>query len=424
MHELYELMSYLAIGGLLPVWALHPKLRAGFRQRLGLYRDAEALPTSDGPRVWFHGASAGDLLALRPMVSLLRERVPNAFIVASAITKSGFEMAGRCLGQTVDQIVYMPFDLPGATRRALAHLRPDLLVLEYTEIWPNFIQAARDSGARVVMTNGRLSEDHLRRYRWLQRIAGNQLRKFDMLLMRTSEEAERALLLGAQPAQVHVTGNTKFDNLSEPVSQDLVGDLAEYFGLGDAPLWVAASTHEGEEMRIIEAYLGLRANHPKLRLLLAPRYPERARRVGAMAEAKGLEVAYRRLAGKSEVTPTTAPVMVLDSIGELSSVYALATIVFVGGSFVRRGGQNILEPASMGCPVIFGPNMANFKDSVEILLGRGGIQVRSQAHLVRVLEGLLANDEERLRVGAMARSSVGKSRGASARNVSYLIDVL
>jgi len=417
-RALYVLLSTLAFLLLSPLLLLARKTRRGALERFGFYRPG-TLAEGGWPRVWLHGASAGDLQALAPMIARFRERFPDARILLSTITDTGRAMAEQRLRAQVDGLVYAPWDLAGSTRRAMRALRPDLLVLEYAELWPNFIHAARVSGARVVLTNGRLSPDRLRGYRTLFALFGNPLAELDLLLMREDEEAERALALGAPLDRVWVTGNTKFDGLAGPAPSAEDEALRTALGLPlDAPVLMAGSTHEGEEEQLLAVWQRLRELHPQLRLVLAPRYVDRAARVQALAQARGVE-AGRRTGG-----PAGAPVMVLDTIGELSRAYRLATVVFVGGSFTARGGQNILEPASQGRPVLFGPRMENFRDSVQVLLGRGGIQVADAEQLYRVLSELLDRPDVLANLGALAAQSVRQVSGASQRNVDLVARLL
>lgn len=419
MHLLYALASYALFLIALPVLLTHPKLRHGVRQRLGLY--APSLDVGRGsPRIWLHGASAGDLLSLQPMMKELKARRPGCCIIVSTMTNSGQEMARKKLVEA-DVVVYAPYDLPGATARAMRALRPDLLVLEYTEIWPNLIRAAHRAGARLALTNGRFNPDKLSRYRALFRAIGNPLGAIDCFLMRSEEEAERALQLGAAPDRVRVTGNTKFDALVIDDAQGKEQALRAEMGLSaGAPVFMAGSTHEGEEELVLAVYARLAERHPGLQLVVAPRYVERAGRVMAMAAEAGLDVRLR----SGGAAAGSAAVTVLDTIGELAVAYRLARLVFVGGSFVTRGGQNVLEPAAQGKPVLFGPHMENFKDSVQVLQGRGGIQVGTPEQLFKVADELLSRPDQLEELGALARRAVSAIRGASARNVEHLLATL
>ncbi|MDP1915913.1 MAG: glycosyltransferase N-terminal domain-containing protein [Myxococcales bacterium] len=419
MRLLYVIATWLAFVVLFPVLSLMKKTREGLGQRFGFYPPS-LLPKGGAPRIWLHGASAGDLLALSPMIVRLRAKFPDAKVIISTITNTGALMARERLSKQIDAVVYAPWDLFGATRRAVRALAPDLLVLEYTEIWPNLIRAAHDSGARIALTNGRFSAPHLGRYRAFFTLIGNPLDDIDLFLMRADDEAERVLSLGATPDRVQVTGNTKFDALvpSSEAAEDQL--LRTALGLnGAGRVWIAGSTHEGEEELLLEVYKRLVVEVPDLRLVIAPRYIDRAPRVLSLVEAAGLHGGLRSLGN-----PQGAPVVVLDSIGELARAYRLATVVFVGGSFTTRGGQNILEPAAQGRPVLFGPHMENFKDSVGVLVGRGGLQVKDPDNLFKVLAELFARPETIESLGVLARQAVRQVSGASDRNVAALARLL
>lgn len=419
MRLLYVIATWLAFVVLFPVLSLMKKTREGLGQRFGFY-PSSLLPKGGAPRIWLHGASAGDLLALSPMIVRLRAKFPDAKVIISTITNTGALMARERLSKQIDAIVYAPWDLFGATRRAVRALKPDLLVLEYTEIWPNLIRAAHESGARIALTNGRFSAPHLGRYRAFFTLIGNPLDDIDLFLMRADDEAERVLSLGATPDRVQVTGNTKFDALvpSSEAAEDQL--LRTALGLnGAGRVWIAGSTHEGEEELLLEVYKRLVVEVPDLRLVIAPRYIDRAPRVLSLVEAAGLHGGLRSLGN-----PQGAPVVVLDSIGELARAYRLATVVFVGGSFTTRGGQNILEPAAQGRPVLFGPHMENFKDSVGVLVGRGGLQVKDPDNLFKVLAELFARPETIESLGVLARQAVRQVSGASDRNVAALARLL
>ncbi len=419
MHLLYAIASYVLFVVALPVLLWHPKLRHGVPFRLGFYRRSFELGRGS-PRIWLHGASAGDLLSLQPMMKELKARLPGSCIIVTTITNSGLAMARKKLVEA-DVICHAPYDLFGATRRAVAALRPDLLVLEYTEIWPNLIRAARKANVKIALTNGRFNPRKLSRYKAFFRAISNPLRRIDCFLMRSDEEAERVLALGAAPDRVWVTGNTKFDALVLDGPAGREEALRAEMALDPSrPVFMAGSTHEGEEELLLDVYAKLRGRHPGLQLVIAPRYVERAGRIMALAVDAGLPVRLRSAgaaAGHADVT-------ILDTIGELAAAYRLATLVFVGGSFVTRGGQNVLEPAAQGKPVLFGPHMENFKDSVQVLQGRGGLQVQSPEQLLRVADELLSRPDQIEELGTLACASVGAIRGASARNVEHMLSIL
>ncbi len=419
MRAIYILLSYVVFALALPVLCLHRKTRDGLWQRLGIFGPGD-LPADGAPRLWLHGASAGDLLALAPMIDRLRARFPHARIIISTITNTGYLMARERLAGKVDAVIYAPWDLWGATRRAVRAVRPSLLVLEYTEIWPNLIRATHRFGAKIALTNGRFSPTHLGRYRALFAAAGNPLADVDLFLMREDDEAERVLSLGAARGRVKVTGNTKFDALVPLREPEEDVSLRRAFNLpAGARVWIAGSTHEGEEELLLDVYRRLLREFPDLRLVIAPRYIDRADRLVALANEAGLNAGLR-----SKGNPEGARVVILDSIGELARAYRLATFVFVGGSFTTRGGQNILEPAAQGRPVLFGPHMENFRDSVQVLVGRGGIQVNDADHLHRVVAELLSQPDELRELGILAQGAVRQVSGASERNVDCLVALL
>lgn len=415
MRFIYVIATWLLFVALFPILALMRKTRDGFWERLGFYPKG-LLPKPGSICIWLHGASAGDLLALSPMIDRLRRRFPEAKVIVSTLTNTGHLMATERLKRSIDAVIYAPWDLFGATRRAVAAVKPDLLVLEYTEIWPNLIRAAHSCGARVALTNGRFSSRHLNRYRALFKLVGNPLDDIDLFLMREEDEAERVLQLGAARDRVRVTGNTKFDALVPLAAAMVDHSLREALGLRPgARVWIAGSTHEGEEQLLLSVYKRLIVDAPELALVIAPRYLERAQRVAQLVREAGLHVGFR-----SNHNPEGAPVVVLDTIGELARAYRLATLVFVGGSFTSRGGQNILEPAAQGKPVLFGPSMENFHDSVQVLVGRGGIQVKDEEQLARVMAELLSRPDSIESLGALAQGAVRQISGASDRNVEAL----
>jgi 3-deoxy-D-manno-octulosonic-acid transferase len=429
MRWVYVLLTWCAGLVLVPLLALMKKTRSGQRERLGFIDASKVLvagrtefgdvPKSLKPRIWLHGASAGDLLALAPMIDRLRKKYPQSYIMVSTITNTGYLMATERLRSQIDLVIYAPYDFFFSTRRVVAVLKPDLLVLEYTEVWPNLIRAAKRSGAKVVITNGRFSKKNLHRYRLFFALIGNPLCDLDVLMMREEEEAERALKLGATSSQVRVTGNTKFDALA-PLSEAPVDlELQRALGIVNERVWIAGSTHEGEESILLQVFRRLKVVAPDLKLVLAPRYIERAARVVGLVKAAQFSVSLR-----SQHESKRSEVVVLDSIGELPRAYKLATLVFVGGSFIPRGGQNILEPAAQGKPVLFGPRMENFRDSVQVLVGRGGIQVNDAEHLFRVMSDLLTRPKSLAGLGVMAKATVHQVKGASDRNVEIMSQIL
>ena len=414
MTFVQSIFSYLAFCIAFPFLATNKKIRRDFRRRFGFYNQGE-VPKADGPTIWFHGASAGDITALHPTVVALRALEPKACIVVSSVTNSGYTTAQK-LEADFNYITYQPYDIPGPVHRTLNAIQPHALVLEYTELWPQLIFACKNRGIPVFLHNGRFSAAGMGKYKLLFRLVGNLVSPLTKLLLRDEHEAGRARELGAQESQILVTGNTKFDNTGANLDSTKAAVLREHLGIKDGELvWVAGSTHEGEEELLLKVFSRLRQEFPALRMIIAPRYAHRGERIANIVKAQGFTCQLR-----SSKTKIPADVSVLNSVGELAACYALGTVVFVGGSFVSRGGQNILEPASWGRPVIFGPHMHNFPDAVKVLLGRGGLQAATAKQLEEIILRLLRQPEYRQKLGKLAVNQIQAIRGAAQRNAQEI----
>jgi len=418
MQILIALLSYLGFFLLTPLLFTHPKLRNGFLARMGLY-SSDHFGKKKQQRILLHGASAGDVLALIPLVRELRKLSSDREYILSTITNSGHAMA-KLNSEHFDHITYMAYDLPGATGRMLDHIQPDILILEYTELWPNLIHQAKKRGVGMAMHNGRISQSQYRNYRVLFRIGGNILQKLDLLLMRSEADAERALALNAPKERTLISGNTKYDNLVQRIEQEKQQALRKACGLReDSLVWVAGSTHEGEEELLFQTYLQLKIAFPQLAFVIGPRYADRAPRLGEIANTMDINFQLR-----SENKAENSNITIIDTIGELSLAYSLANVVFVGGSFTLRHGQNILEPAACAKPVVFGPNMDNFSDAVALLLGRGGIQVANQEQLYKTLLELLGKKDEMVQLGLMAKKNIQHLAGVAEKNAKQIEELL
>ncbi len=403
-----------------PLLVWHPRLRCTLKDRLGLYPN---LPPKAGPwRFWLHGASGGDLVTLVPLAQSLKAVAPGSEIIATALTRSGIEMANR-YKDVFDHVYGQPMDGLFAPHRAFSRLKPDALILEYAEIWPGLIHAARKHDAIVVLNNGRIAPENVIKYRFLSKVCGGIFQKIDAFLMRNEDEARCVRAAGAQSDRVWVTGNTKFDALKGPESFERIQKLKHGLRIpNDVDVWTCGSTHEGEEGILLNVFKKLRKTVPELRLIIAPRYTERGSRIVDLAIEKGFHVWQR---SQGDVTEGEhVDVYVMDTMGELQAAYGLATITFVGGSLVPRGGQNILEPAAESKAVLFGPMMATQKDLVEALVGRGGIQIQDESHLSKVLTSLFLNPDERVSLGTMAAHQVAQIKGASQKNAHHILDIL
>ena len=422
MHILYSLL--LTAGFVLAVpWFLWKGRATGkylrtFRERMG------RLPVYlnvDGDRsVWIHAVSVGEVLAARPLVPVLRERYPGHRLFLSTTTLTGNAVAKKSV-RGVDGLFYAPLDFPHPVRRALEVLNPSLLVLVETELWPNLVHEAKRRGTRIALVNGRISPRSFPRYQRVRRLLSPLFSEIDLFLMQGEVHAERVRALGAAADRVHVTGNLKFDAVEPGRLPERLARLLQ--GGEPRPLWVAGSTVGGEEELVLSAYHRVRERVPQARLLVAPRHPERFPLVPPLVEAAGF-----RCLRRSALDPAAwrdGEVLLLDTLGELSQVYALASVVFVGGSLVPSGGHNILEPAVAGKAVVVGPHMENFQEIADQFRSESAmVQVSSPDELAREVSALLLDDERRRGLGERARELVDRNRGAVSRTVHALSSLL
>ncbi|MGE5724527.1 MAG: 3-deoxy-D-manno-octulosonic acid transferase [Acidobacteriota bacterium] len=422
MYFLYTLglALWLLLGT--PVWLLqmlrHGKHRAGLRARLG--NVPEQLRRHRAPIFWVHAVSVGEVLAVSGLVAQLRERHPRARVVVSTVTDAGQKLARQRFG--TENVFYFPVDFAFAVRPYLQALKPRLVVIAETEFWPNFLRLAHQAGARVAVVNARISDRSFPGYRRLRRWLARVLQNVDLLLAQTIQDRERLLAIGAPAERARVAGNLKFD-ATPPQSPAIVQQLQSAIALAEAsPVIVAGSTMEGEEPLLLRAFETVLARHPRAVMILAPRHPERFNHVANMISDLGIRF-WRR----SEWQPSRSiagRVFLLDSIGELASLYALATVAFVGGSLVERGGHNILEAAQYGVPVLVGPHTENFRDIVNLFLEAGAARMVGPAELPLVLRELVENEAERKLMGVRALETLQAHRGATERTLRALEELL
>ena len=376
------------------------------RERLGF------VPPQTGPAIWVHAVSVGEVRAVDRMIEGLRDAFPGRRLVLSTTTPTGRALA--LAGSGVDGVIYFPLDLPGAVARGLNRVRPELVIVAETEIWPNFLRECARRRTPVFMVNGRISDTSYGRYRLAARWLPRVLEGYRLLGMQSEEDSQRVLDLGAPRDRTRVLGNVKYD---APASTPALDAALDAVLSAMQPLMIAASTAAGEEPLVLEAYGRLRRSHPGLRLLIAPRRPERFGEVEAMVAARALRCVRRSaLPGEPD-----AEVLLLDSIGELAAAFEHAAVVFMGGTLVPRGGHNVLEPARFRKPVVFGPHMENFRDMARTFLEAGAaVQVADASELARAVDRMLNDPELAERVGASAARVAERNRGATARTVGAI----
>jgi len=384
------------------------------------------VPDPDGrPVAWFHGVSVGEVHLLRQVVRAFRERHPDWEVVVSSTTDTGLAEAGKHFPDLT--VLPYPFDFSWACRRAIRAASPRLIVLAESELWPNFLKAANGAGVPVVVINGRMSPRSSRRNARAGRLARWLL--FDRVSafgMQSETYAANVRALGVAPERVHMTGNVKYDGALVGRDSSKIRDLAQLLGIfPDQLVWVAGSTHDPEERIVLSVYGRVRERVPNLRLVLVPRAPERFDEVARLLESHS--EAYVR---RSALTPGNPArpygVILMDTMGELSVAWGLATIGFTGGSLNdKRGGQSMIEPAGLGVPVVFGPHTWNFKDAVAGLLEVGAaIRVNDEAELEQAVIGLLRDSDLRGRMSEAGRAFVFAQQGATARTLDLLDQVI
>jgi 3-deoxy-D-manno-octulosonic-acid transferase len=427
-HVLYNIALGAAIVAGAPFWIpwvlLSRKRRANFPERLGIRGLPAPSPEGDRPSVWIHAVSVGETIASAPLLHRLRERLPDARLLLSNVTITGRGTSEKTLSGTTDGRFYFPFDLPGLCGRFLDRVRPDVVVVVETEIWPNFLAACSHRGIPVVIVNGRLSERSFRgysRFRWFFEPVLLTLRAISA---QTREDADRFLALGADPAVVTVGGNLKFD-VSPPVGgATFLSVLLEREKASGTRWVVAGSTHEGEEPVVLRSFLLAREKDPLLKLLLAPRHPERFADVEMLLRQEGIPTA-RRTEIRGGNDPFGEAVLLLDTVGELASAYASADLAFVGGSLVPKGGHNVLEPAWHGVPTVVGPHMENFREIADAFLGAGALlQVGGEEELSALVCRFAESPAAFGEVGRKGRELLAEFRGASERNASVVLSAM
>jgi len=393
--------------------------RVGWRERLGRYPERLLTQLEGIHPVWLHAVSVGEVGAASLLAACWTTRQPTLSFLVSTVTATGREVAKQSLPQATG-VVYFPVDLPMIVHRALTTMRPRLVLLTETEIWPNFLRACVASKIPVVIINGRISARSFRRYRVVLPFFRRVLQGIDLFCMQSVTDAERILALGASPERVHVVGNLKFDAASGRDASSLAEQWRRELKIeAGRPVVVAGSTHAGEEEVLLRAFLRLRQEFPDLLLILAPRHPDRLGAVEAAIAGNGLAAVRRTTLAGTQDRP--GGIVLLDTVGELSTLYAVGSVAFVGGSLVPRGGHNLLEPALHGCPILFGPHMENFADASELFLGRGAaVRITDGEDLAAQLARLLGDPAARDRMGRAALEALDGHRGACERTVTLL----
>ena len=414
----YNIGLLLVLAVSAPVWLLRPRWREGLRERLGAGAERVGHALGGRQQVWVHAVSVGEVVAISRLVEELDARLGRGSVAISTTTQTGQQLARDRFGAA--RCFYFPIDLPWVVRGALRALRPRMLVLAESELWPNVLAECAGQRLPVVVVNARVSDRSLPRYQRLRRWWRPLLDMLTLVLAQSAEDARRFVSIGVPEDRVRVGGNLKFD-VRSPRSTGLVEQLRAQLPSGMKVL-VAGSTLEDEERVLLEAWPAICARTPNAVMVLAPRHPERFSRVAALVREKKMPLTERSSWDGGVVVSES--VFLLDSIGELASMYGLATLAFVGGSLVPAGGHSPLEPAQFAVPVLMGPHYENFRDAVELLRAVDALRVLERAGVGETIAALFGDTNAAAAMGARGKEAFEKQAGATKRAVDAVVRLL
>jgi len=420
VYIFYNLLLWMFCLAALP-WLLAKLISSGknrklFAQKLGFIPQEVLAKMTGEPRIWVHAVSGGEVSAIHPLIRQLREAYPVACLMLSTGTESGKKIASERAVEA-SATFFFPLDLSFGVRRAIRRVRPDLFILAETELWPNFLRIVKEEGAKTMLANGRISERSSGRYRKTRFFWMGVLDYLDAMSMIRVQDGERIIAMGANPVKVFVNGNCKFDQAAFSAEPSFREEMKKILEVDEKDLlWIAGSTHEGEEEAVLQAFLEIRRRYPEMILVLVPRHVERAPRVEKLLLRYGIHDFVRR--SRIEAGGRKGKSVVLwDTFGELFKVYSVGTVVFCGASLVPKRGQNILEAAAWGKVVLYGPSMEDFLDAHQLLQSVGaGIMVRSAAELAERCLDLLDDPCELAVKGEAGREALLAERGATRKN--------
>ncbi len=409
----------------LPCALLYSKLSGRYQrsiyQRMGI-SSQPVIMDKHGPRLWLHAVSMGEVAAAIPIIEALQTTVPCAGIVLSVSTEHGYDLARSRLSADI-ACIYAPVDFILSVRNAFRNIQPDVMVFVETELWPNWLMTARRMGVRTVVVNGRISERAFRRYSKIRPLMQPILGAIDAFSMIQDADAQRIMAMGADIGRISVNGNAKYDLLTRQTSPHIAPAMRRLFALNDrTPVFLAGSTRRFEEDIVLDVYQKISPEIPDMLLIIAPRHPKRCNIIQQRIAARGLK--YQLRTELDEIS-RTAPIVILNTMGELQAAYSIATVVFCGGSLAPLGGQNILEPAAWGKPVLYGPSMEDFLDARAILeTSGGGIEVKNGDALAEKVRFFLTRPDETRYSGGLARKAVEMNQGAAQKHAGVIRNIL
>jgi len=410
MQSLYNLISTIGVILYLPLLLL----KKGPVDRRTFIKERLGLSVYKKTHIWIHAVSVGETLACIPFLKKLRKEFPDRMIVFSTTTYTGQKIAREKFPEA-DRIIYMPLDSVYCIKRVVNSLRPDIFITVETELWPALFRGLKDAGSRIIILNGRISHDSFRGYSRIKYLMADMLSNVDFFYMQDKGDAERIMALGADKHKVGVMGNFKFDiDLNQELPLNWLTGIS-------GKILLAASTHEGEEEAIIEAFNIIKNELQGTKLILAPRHPERFKETAELIEKRGLSYIRRSsLNGKEIAGDSDADIILLDTLGELSRVFSRVSVAFIGGSLVPRGGHNVMEPAYWSKPIIFGPHMENFPIAREFLKKSAAIEARDSKEIAQAVITLLTDNKKAAEMGRNARSIVDKNTGAVKKAIELI----
>lgn len=427
MQLLYNIAAIIIVILIIPMFMVRSVREKGFveriRQSLGFFPEHVLDKVEKKDCIWVHAASVGEIVATSPLIKEFRKEFPKSPILVSVVTTSGYEMANRII-KDADAIIYFPLDLPWLAGHVLRRIRPRVFLPVETELWPNFLRTARKIHVPVMMVNGRISDKSVKQYKHLHSLLRNMIGTVKLFAMQSPIDAEYIMRLGAPQELVTVTGNTKFDQTYTDVSPEEKQKIIEEMGLSkNDGIFLAGSTHRGEEEAVLQAFKAVRETHPHARLVIAPRELLRTMEVVHLCRKAGFSVTTRtKLQNEA---PQDEDIVILDTIGELGKVYSIGDVVFVGGSLVPHGGHNILEPAAHGKAIIVGSHMFNFKDTYALFKNRDAcLTVKNGEELAKQVTRLFDEPEHRHRMEEETRAIVRENKGASRKSAILLHQML
>lgn len=419
-YALYNLTILLALPLLICALGVNRKYRAGVRERLGFFSPSLCRALQGQRPIWLHAVSVGEVTASIPIIRRIKEEHPQRKILVSTITATGNFTVRQKLPE-VDWVIYFPYDYLPIVKRVIRIINPCIFIHTETEIWPNFLLILERHGIPSVIINGRISRGSSRRYRFFGRFFRQVFQKVSSFGMQSAIDYQRVIEIGADPDRVLLTGNLKYDQKHVVCDSEALARLRNSFNVApEEQVFVAGSTHAGEEEMVLEVYQKLVQEHPRLVLILAPRHPERFHEVERLVKSKSMAL-IRKTQVRGNIPPVSPRVVLLDTIGELSQTYALGDIIFVGGSLVNVGGHNILEPLLFKKPVLFGPYMHNFAEIVQTLQEANAvIMVGSKKELWEQSRRLLKDRARAELLGANGFEVVRKHQGATEKNMAMI----